>query len=116
MNQQKWQEEFEEASTTVEKWREKNKKASFTEIEKQLDEQMAQLRAKMLADLVAESELRDFKELPVAERPKCPSCGKVLASNGQQSREITTNHEEKVEIKRSKGYCRDCKVSYFPPR
>lgn len=111
----RWQESFSEASNEVSQWRKKHRKATFTDIENNVDEKLAKIRAEMIQDLVAESELKDFKGMPKAERPKCPVCGRTLASNGQQSREVVTTHEQVVQVVRSKGYCRKCRVSYFPP-
>ena len=112
----KWQRTFHEASEEVSRWRKKHPKATFSEIENSVDEELAKIRADMIQDLIQESELQDFKTLPQEKRPKCPVCGNMLASNGQQSRDLITSHEQVVEVKRSKGYCKTCRVSYFPPR
>lgn len=106
---------FQQASEQVSQWRQQNPGAKFTEIENTVDEQLAQVRAAMLQELVLESELSDFKELPAEKRPPCPSCGRPLASNGKQKRTLVTSYEQEVELERSKGYCRHCRVSYFPP-
>ncbi len=111
----KWAESFRQASDEVSQWRKKQPKATFSNIENQVDENLARIRADMIQDLVAASELADFKRLPAKERPKCPVCGKPLASNGQQKRQLVTSHEQVVELARSKGYCAHCRVSYFPP-
>ena len=90
-------------------------KASFTEIENTVDEELAKVRATMVQELVLDSELTDFKQLPLEKRPLCPSCGRPLASNGKQKRKLVTTYEQEVELERSKGYCHHCRVSYFPP-
>ena len=110
-----WTALFQQASEQVSDWRQQNPRASFTEIEKTVDEKLAQVRAAMLQGLALESELTDFKQLPEEKRPPCPSCGRPLASNGQQKRKLVTAHEQEVGLVRSKGYCRHCRVSYFPP-
>lgn len=111
----KWTNSFRQASDEVSQWRKKQPKATFNDIENQVDEKLARIRADMIQDLVAVSELTDFKRLPPNKRPKCPVCGKPLASNGQQKRQLVTSHEQVVELARSKGYCAHCRVSYFPP-
>jgi RNA polymerase-binding transcription factor DksA len=113
--EERWQGEFEEASKQVTEWREKHPRASFTDIENNVDKQLAKVRAAMIQELAMESELRDIKQLKAGERPKCPGCGKPLAANGKQSRQLITTHEQVVKLERSKGYCRRCGVSYFPP-
>ncbi len=113
--EEKWTDAFEQASAKVSEWRGKHPRASFTDIENTVDKQLAQVRATMIQDLAMASEMRAFKELPAAKRPKCPECGKPLAANGKQSRQLITTHEQVVKLERSKGYCRRCRVSIFPP-
>lgn len=117
MNKKKeWEELFAEKSEEMSQWRQKKRKATLSEIEAELDQQLAQVRVKMLQDLALESELRDLQSLSRAKRPKCPICERPLAANGKDKRTLITTHEEEVELERSKGYCRRCKISFFPPR
>lgn len=113
---EEWSKEFEKLGEEVGNWRKENRKATFNTIEEKLDKRWAKLRADILKDLIAESELAEFKELPKEEKPCCPACGKPLSSNGKQTRTLTTTHNEQIEIERQKGYCTNCKISYFPPR
>lgn len=112
--QRKWDELYQEASREVVRWRRKHKKATLTEIEETVDAELARMRAQMVQDLALSSETADIGALPQEERPKCPQCGRPLVANGQQSRELTTDHEQGVKLRRSKGYCRHCKLSFFP--
>ena len=111
----KWTASFQEASDIVSHWRERHPRATFTDIENSVDEQLAQRRTKMIQDLVQESKLVNIKDLPLEERPSCPACGKPLAANGTQKRQLITHHDQVIELERSKGYCRACRVSFFPP-
>jgi hypothetical protein len=113
--EERWRGTFEAASERVSEWRAKHPRASFTDIENTVDKQLAKVRAAMIQDLALESQLRDLKQLEAAERPKCPGCGKALAANGQQTRQLITRHDQVIELARSKGYCRHCRVSFFPP-
>jgi hypothetical protein len=114
--QTKWDALYAEASQGVLRWRRKHKKATLTEIEDTVDSELARMRAQMIQDLAMASETADLVTMAKEERPKCPQCGRPLVANGQQKRELTTDHEQGVELKRSKGYCRHCKLSFFPPR
>ena len=87
----------------------------MTEIEDTVDNELARMRAQMIQDLALASETADLGSMAKEERPKCPHCGEPLTANGKQTRELTTDHEQGVELKRSKGYCRHCKLSFFPP-
>jgi hypothetical protein len=113
--QEKWMESFGEASEAVSEWREEHPRATFNDIENQVDGKVAKIRAEMIEDLVRESQLTNLTEIAKEGRPKCPVCGQVLASNGRQKRQLISSHEQVIEIERSKGYCRRCRVSFFPP-
>jgi uncharacterized protein with PIN domain len=110
----KWDQLYEEASREVMRWRKKHKRATLTEIEDTVDAELARMRAQMIQDLAMASETADLRSLAKEERPQCPQCGRPLVANGQQRRELVTDHEEGVELERSKGYCRHCKLSFFP--
>ena len=111
---QNWDELYEGASRDVLRWRKKHKRATLTEIEDTVDAELVRMRAQMIQDLAMASETADMRSLVKEERPQCPQCGRPLAANGQQRRELVTEHEEGVELERSKGYCRHCKLSFFP--
>lgn len=113
--QAKWKEAFGEASEAVSEWRTAHPRATFNEIENQVDGKLAKIRGEMIEDLVRESQLTNIKEMAREKRPKCPVCGKLLASNGRQKRQLISSHEQVIELERSKGYCGHCRVSYFPP-
>jgi len=112
----KWQEMFRKTSNEISEWREEHAQASFTKIENVVDEKLARIRVCMIQELAMESELTDIKRLRPEKRPKCVGCGRPLAANGKQKRQLITTHEQIVELERSKGYCRHCRVSFFPPR
>ncbi len=111
----KWTTSFQQASDTVSKWREIHPRATFTDIENTVDEQLSKVRTAMIQDLALESKLVDIKQLEPKERPLCPGCGRPLVANGKQTRQLTTHHDQIVKLERSKGYCRRCRVSFFPP-
>lgn len=110
----KWDELYEEASQEVLSWRRQHKKATLTDIENTVDGELARMRAQMIQDLAMASGTADFRSMAKEERPQCPQCGRPLVANGRQKRKLTTDHEQGVELKRSKGYCRHCKLSFFP--
>jgi hypothetical protein len=57
----KWQASFRVASDEVSQWRKKHPKATFSDIENNVDVEIAKVRADMIEDLIKESELQDFK-------------------------------------------------------
>lgn len=112
--QKKWDELYEEADREIRRWRQEHKRATLTEIEDTVDQELARMRAQMIQDMALASETADLRSMAKEERPKCPQCGRPLVANGQQKRELVTDYEQGVELKRSKGYCRHCKLSFFP--
>jgi predicted RNA-binding Zn-ribbon protein involved in translation (DUF1610 family) len=110
-----WQALYEEAEVAVKSWRKSHPKATFTEIENKVDEEMARVRAGMIQDMALESANADFRKKESAERPKCPECGAAVQANGEQSRHLVTDHEQRVELQRSQARCPECGATYFPP-
>jgi uncharacterized protein with PIN domain len=113
--QTKWDDLYEEASQEVLRWRRKHKKATLTEIEDTVDAELARMRAQMIQDLALASELANLSDMPVEERPRCPQCGEPISANGKQERQLVTEHEEAIDLTRSKGVCPQCGTSSFPP-
>lgn len=97
-------------------WRKEHPKATWAEIEAAVDEQINQLRAQMLQELVQMGEEQPWSQQPTEERPRCATCGKLLWDRGEQTRSIQTTGGEAVELRRTYGTCPDCGVGFFPPR
>lgn len=100
-----WQALYEEAEETVKGWRKTHPKATFTEIEGKVDEEMARVRAQMIQDMALESASADFRGKAATERPKCPECGVAVQANGEKPRRLVTDHEQSVELQRSQARC-----------
>jgi hypothetical protein len=111
----RWKKSFQQVSAEVSEWRVEHPRASLTEIEQAVDGKLAKVRREMIEELAMESQLRDIKGLTAEERPKCPGCGQPMVANGKQKRQLKTTYEEVIELERSKGYCRHCGASFFPP-
>ena len=109
-----WDELYDEATEKSQSWRRANKQASLTDIENQVDANLAELRAKMIEELAHESELSDLRQVAREERPKCPECGVTVTADGQRKRFLVTDHDQEVTLKRSKATCPNCGQSFFP--
>ena len=96
-------------------WRKEHPKATWAEIEAAVDEQMNQVRAQLLEDLVQMGEGEDWRKLPQEERPRCATCGQPLWARGEQTRYIQTTGGEAVKLRRTYGTCPTCGVGFFPP-
>jgi predicted RNA-binding Zn-ribbon protein involved in translation (DUF1610 family) len=96
-------------------WRKAHPQATWAEIEAAVDEQINQLRAQLLQDLVQMGAGEEWKQLPQAQRPTCATCGQPLSARGEQTRYIQTNGGEAIKLTRSYGTCPTCGVGFFPP-
>ena len=59
-------------------WRKEHPHATWAEIEAAVDEQMNQLRAQLIQELVQMGESEDWSKLSPEERPKCATCGEQI--------------------------------------
>src|SRR2546421_6840154 len=84
-------------------WRKEHPQATWAEIEAEVDEQINQLRAQLIQDLVQMGQSEDWSQKPEQERPRCASCGKPLWARGEQTRWIQTTGGEAVKPPRTSG-------------
>jgi uncharacterized protein with PIN domain len=95
-------------------WCKEHPKATWAEIEAAVDEQINQLRAQLIQDLVLFGQDEDWRERPEEERPRCPTCGTPLWARGEQTRYLQTTGGEAVKLTRTYGTCPACGVGFFP--
>src|SRR5947209_14683145 len=86
-------------------WRKEHPKATWAEIEAAVDEQINQLRAQLLQDVVQMGESEQWGEIPQEERPRCATCGQSLLARGKQTRYLQTTGGEAVKLTRPYGTC-----------
>lgn len=99
----------------MEVWRNEHPRATFKEIEDELDAQLSGVRAQMLADLAHRSESREWSRHEQQKRPRCPQCGTPLQARGTHQRSLTTQGEKEVKLSRMYGTCPQCASGFFPP-
>jgi ribosomal protein S27AE len=110
-----WSALADEVFSGMAEWRVQHPRATFAEIEQEVDARLAGLRGRMLQDLALRSRQTDLRGVPAAERPRCPQCGAVLEARGKQVRRLTTNHNQEVALARSYAVCPRCGSGLFPP-
>lgn len=106
-----WGEIYRQASEGVEEWRRQHAKATFLEIATAVDEQLSQVRARMLEDVAMKSEAAQ-----AGIDAECPKCGHRVRTEGRHKRRLLTEHDERIEFARSYARCPDCGERFFPPR
>jgi hypothetical protein len=109
-----WQGMGEDIVSGMLEWRLQHPRATFREIEAEVDRRLAVMRARMLADAAmagrAEAENEPGKWAEV-----CPQCGLKLEKKGKKKRRMQTRGGQEVEIEREYGVCPRCGQGIFPP-
>lgn len=95
----------------MKEWRLTHPKATLKEIEQEIDERLAGVRARMLADVAMASEAASKVEAAVM----CAQCGAELEWHGEHERKLVTRHDRAVVLKRGYAVCPACGAGVFPP-
>ena len=114
LSAERWSEAAAPAWAELVAWREAHPKATFAEIEAELDRQLHQVRARMLGDLALASATADLAA-GGAERPRCERCGVALRVQGREERGVVTHGGVEVRLARSYATCPRCGDRSFPP-
>ncbi len=112
--EQHWRRLSEEVMTGLRDWRTAHPRATFAEIEAVVDERLNGMRARMLEDLALASATAQGTEAEGA-RPLCPHCGQPMQARGQQTRTVTIQGDQPVQLRRSYAVCPACGTGLFPP-
>lgn len=104
-----WHVLTEEVITGMKEWRLAHPKATLKEIEEEVDQQLAGVRARMMADAAMASEVEE-------EQAMCPTCGQQMEWRGEHRRGLVTRHDQEVVLERHYAVCPTCGVGVFPPR
>jgi hypothetical protein len=68
-------------------WRQSHPKATLREMEAELNQRLAQMRARLLEEIAASSKAVEWEK---GARPKCPTCGKEMHKRGKAKRRLKT--------------------------
>lgn len=111
----RWATEAGAVLTGFKEWRLAHPRATLGEIETALDTRLAVLRARLLEDAALASAAADLGALPPEARPRCPTCGAVMALRGPEVRHLTTTYEQPLVLRRHYASCAACQAALFPP-
>jgi YgiT-type zinc finger domain-containing protein len=103
----------EDAVSGMLEWRLQHPKATFREIEEEVDARLARMRARMLSDAAMTSNRADWEVN--GEVPVCPNCGLELAKKGKKKRKLQTRGGQEIELEREDEKCPGCGQGIFPP-
>jgi ribosomal protein S27AE len=94
-------------------WRAAHPRAGLREIEQEVDARLAAARAKLVEAAAVAGP--DGDPARGAQPPTCPSCGAILAVEGERTRRLRTTHEQEVVLRRAYARCPACGAGVFPP-
>jgi YgiT-type zinc finger domain-containing protein len=107
-----WQRQASEMLNGMKEWRKQHPKATFAEIERETMKRGAELQARLMEELVGESEIAEWVE---GEAPNCPECGTKMHKRGEQERRLQGQGGQEVVLKRAYAVCPACGAELFPP-
>jgi YgiT-type zinc finger domain-containing protein len=111
-----WESLAAEVLVGIKDWRTQHPRATFTEIEEELDRELSRLRTRLLEDVaLASAAAGGTTGAGTAAQPPCPTCGGALVARGQATRAVTVTHNRTVTLPRQYAVCASCGAGVFPP-
>ena len=113
MNEEKSKQanQIQELEGKIKQWRRANPKATLTEIELKIDEELSKLRQLLVEETAQDLAATAGKN----NRVRCPQCGRPLMKNGKKRRTLCTKGGEKIKLDREQLRCHQCGMTLFPP-
>ncbi len=111
-----WHQLTDEVITGMKEWRMQHPKATFREIETELDQRLAKVRARMLEDTSLLTRATEAESATPGQALPCPACGQPLQTRGKQQRTLITQSDQSVRLDREYAVCPKCGNGFFPPR
>ena len=104
----------------VRDWRAQHPRATFTEIEEELDRELSRLRTRLLEDVALASAATEGVPATgttgtARALAGCPVCGGRLRARGQATRAVTVTRDQTVTLARTYTVCTACGAGVFPP-
>ena len=110
-----WEALAAEVLVGIKDWRTQHPRATFTEIEEELDRELSRLRTRLLEDVALASAAAGGSAMPETSEAGCPACGGQLVARGQATRAVTVTHNQTVTLPRQYLVCASCGTGVFPP-
>ena len=97
----------------IDTWRGEHPSPTLTEIEEAVDEQLLQVRQRIVEAQIRAHPMADVAD--AKERRVCPGCGGVMTAKGPKRKTLTTKQGGAIDLERSYFACRHCGAGLFPP-
>jgi hypothetical protein len=99
----------------IKDWRTQHPRATFTEIEEELDRELSRLRTRLLEDVALASAATEGAGAAERAAAPCPTCGGRLVARGEATRAVTVTHNQTGRLPRAYLVCASCGTGVFPP-
>lgn len=103
-----WDRQAAEARAAVQAWRVAHPTATLSQIEQEVDRQLATARARLVEAMALAGPAE-------AAPPACPECGAAMRWDGARTRRLTTTHDAAIALTRRYARCPACGAGLFPP-
>jgi hypothetical protein len=98
---------MDEMERDLDAWQAVHPRATFAELKRAVEGQVARLRARLLEQRVE----RSYSE----EHPACSACGTTMVPRSRATREVVMQGDETVHLERSYVRRPSCGAGVFPP-
>src|SRR5260370_18537706 len=115
MDEQALRQMITEILTDIKEWRRANPRATYVQIEDEVQQRLMQLEARLIEGAVEESPSREWGRGSAVDAALCPTCAVSLQTRGQHQRTLQGNGGENVTLLRTYGTCPRCGEGLFPP-
>jgi hypothetical protein len=109
-----WRAEAEAVVRGLRDWRAQHPQATLAELEAALDARLDGLRARLLEELALASRATELRGADGAGLG-CPACAGRLEARGVQERQVVTQGDQVVRLRRQYATCSACGTGLFPP-
>ena len=94
----------------MKEWRKAHPKATFVEIEAELEARIKGLREQVLGEIIGMSAAAQGEGQGI----RCPECGAEMERRGQRKRQLQGMGGSEVELEREYLECPACGAGFFP--
>jgi YgiT-type zinc finger domain-containing protein len=102
--------ETKEILAGMKEWRKAHPKATFVEIEAELESRIKGLREQVLGEVIGMSAAAQGE----GQMMRCPSCGAEMERRGKRKRQLQGMGGSEVELEREYLECPACGAGFFP--
>ena len=106
-----WHDRFEEVEAKIRAWQQTKPRATLTEIEEAVEEELARLQRQLVEGLAGEMESKETE----GKEYRCPACQTLMHRNGKKKRRIRSKEDQVIELNREQVRCPECGMTLFPP-